>query len=85
VRFDSGDLLEPSYGHTNSPFTVEEINSGIIAWLRSASYCKHKVKIMAGTTLREFIQIFKGLEYRVYLPIMEMSLDELIEVKKLVG
>lgn len=45
-------LRTPDYGHLNSPWSVEAINSGAVPWLKNGI-----AKIYAGTTLRTFRQI----------------------------
>jgi len=49
-----GPFWTPCDGHVNSPYSVEQINSGAVAWLRTASYADKQIAIMAGTTLKDF-------------------------------
>lgn len=56
VMFEAG-LMRPSDGHLNSPFSVEQINAGAIAWLRSPSYEEAQVIIPAGSTLWRFVEL----------------------------
>lgn len=63
------NLDQPCDGHSNSPFSVEDINAGAIAWLRSASYQQKKVFIPAGTTLADFISTIHECGGQVFLPI----------------
>ena len=51
VYFDS-DLETPASGVCNSPWSVQQINAGQVAWLRDGF--KPERFIMAGTTLQEF-------------------------------
>lgn len=52
----------------NSRYSVEQINSGAIAWLASNEWDKKKIAIMAGVTLPEFIEKIKESGGEVYLP-----------------
>ncbi|MEW6016454.1 MAG: hypothetical protein AB1760_00105 [Pseudomonadota bacterium] len=47
--------------------SVDEINRGDVPWLRSPDWSKQRVRIMAGTTLREFIGAIRGAGGVVYL------------------
>lgn len=49
----SADMETPREGYNNSPFSVEVINSGAIAWLRSSTWSKVKVEIQAGALTRK--------------------------------
>lgn len=46
------EFKEPCYGCGNSPFSVKEINSGAIAWLRN----DEAGNLMAGTTMADTIK-----------------------------
>lgn len=59
-------LITPDDGHSNSDYSVMDINKGQIAWLRSYEYEKNPVRIFAGTTLGEFKSIIKKLKGRIY-------------------
>jgi hypothetical protein len=49
------ELSTPRDGYTNSPFSVEQINGGAIAWLYAPSWADNpNINIHAGTTLPEF-------------------------------
>jgi hypothetical protein len=49
------NLDQPCDGHYNSPWSVEEINAGAVAWLRSPGYIDGaKIVIPAGTPLSQF-------------------------------
>jgi hypothetical protein len=49
------NLDQPCDGHRNSPWSVEQINAGAVAWLRSPSYVgRRKIVIPAGTPLSQF-------------------------------
>lgn len=62
------ELIEPSYSHCNSPWSVKDINAGQIAWLRSPSWSDNKIAIHAGTTLDEFVRIIEEDGGVIYLP-----------------
>lgn len=64
----SADMDTPRKGHLNSPFSVETINTGAVAWLRSSTWSKVKVAIQAGATLEEFIDKIELVGGEVYLP-----------------
>lgn len=64
LYFETNDWSErrPCDGYVNSPYSVEDINKGAIAWLHTDKY-----NIQAGTTMEEFIKIIKdngGCIYR---------------------
>ena len=61
-----GEFDEPKDGYNNSPFSVEQINAGAIAWLRSCAWNDETVVIPAGTTLEEFIRLIKSVGGKVY-------------------
>ena len=61
------DLETPCSGHNNSPYSVEAINKGGVAWLQSPSYVKEPIRIFAGTTLSQFLAIIKELRGKVYM------------------
>ena len=52
----------PCDGHFNSPFSVEDINRGDIAWIRGENF-----NIQAKTTFEDFIKIVEKNNGRVYL------------------
>lgn len=53
VFFDA-DLVTPCDGCLNSSWSVEQINKGAVAWLRSRSHVKDPTVILAGTPYGEF-------------------------------
>jgi hypothetical protein len=55
VRF-GGPFLQPCEGFYNSPHSVQQINSGVIPWLRSAWWDEHSQNVRAGATLQEFTE-----------------------------
>ena len=54
LYFETNDWSErrPCDGHWNSPYSVDDINKGAIAWLHT-----DKFNIQAGTTMKDFIDI----------------------------
>lgn len=65
-----GDFESPSDGHTNSPWSVAQINAGAVAWLRSISWGKKKkpIVIPAGTPLNLFCELICKGGGNVYFP-----------------
>lgn len=49
------NLVTPNNGVSNSPFSVDSINKGYIAWLRD-EYGNTNTKIMAGCGIEEFCE-----------------------------
>lgn len=68
--FYEADLEEPYGGKFNSVFSVEMINNGEIPWLRSPSYSEKRIKIMAGTTLEDFVDLIESINGHVFVPII---------------
>lgn len=66
VKFDGVFWETPCSRVRNSIYSVEDINGGDVAWLRFA-YSKTTAEIYAGTTLREFIDIVRGLGEKIYV------------------
>lgn len=64
VAFDV-EMKEPCTDQLNSPYSVDQINRGDIAWLRPYY---EGVPIPAGTTLRQFIELIELNDGVVYLP-----------------
>lgn len=63
-----GPYILPNHEHINSPYSVQMINRGDIAWLRPSWHSLKNVKpIHAGTTLEEFVKRVKEAGGRVYL------------------
>lgn len=65
VAFQSG-LSTPSEGHSNSPYSVEQINAGHAPWLRDR-YMDTGVVVHAGTPLSEFKRLIKKSGGAVYI------------------
>lgn len=51
----------PCTGYTNSPYAVEDINKGVVAWLWTDNF-----KIFAGTTIEDFIKIIQDNNGKIY-------------------
>lgn len=51
LAFFSDTLADPPFGHCNSPYSVEAINHGAVAWLSD----RCKINIQAGCGIEEFI------------------------------
>lgn len=58
-------------GYINSPYSVQAINHGAIAWLSPPSYSNSKIYIQAGTTIRDFIEKIHATGGTVYVPIKQ--------------
>ena len=63
VAFD-GAFIEPYDMYTNSPWSVDEINAGACAWLRTWTDGEG---LFAGATYREFVEFIQEHDGRVYL------------------
>lgn len=64
-----GSFDRPEDHHTNSPYSVEMINRGAIAWLRPSQWGnEHKVLIHAGASVEDFIRLVEESGGTVYLP-----------------
>ena len=68
---ECGDLQTPEDMDYDTPYSVNEINSGVIAWLHGKI-----VNIMGGTTLEEFVEKVKEAGGEVYLGLETMKLLE---------
>lgn len=62
------DLITPDYNCANSSFSVQGINAGQIAWLRSHHWQEEAVAIMAGTSPKEFIEKIEKNGGEIFLP-----------------
>jgi len=71
VAYD-GEFETPDHNYRNSPYSVERINKGVVAWLDNTSCMSGKelkekgMVIMAGTTLPDFIKKIKQGGGNVY-------------------
>lgn len=64
--FFSGNFSQPCEGHLNSPYNVQMINRGDVPWLRSGT-----IRIMAGTTLPDFVAAVREAGGQVYVEYQE--------------
>lgn len=62
VYFELDDYKVPCSGYSNSPYSVRDINRGVVAWLWSDQF-----KLFAGATMEEFIQTIETHGGSVYL------------------
>jgi hypothetical protein len=61
------DLYQPCYGCLNSPWSVEQINAGAVAWLASPTYAKgDQIVIPSGTPLSQFKDLIRQAGGCVY-------------------
>lgn len=67
IKFEA-DLSEPCDGHFNSPYSVDSINAGAVAWLSSSQWTKDKVFIQAGCLIDDFIDKIESIGGEVYIP-----------------
>ena len=61
-------LSAPDEGHTNSPYCVQDINRGDVPWLQSNAWSMAGIRIMAGTTFKEFAITINQVGGTVYVP-----------------
>jgi len=67
----SGDFETPCYAHAISPFSVEDINSGAIAWLRGTDEYHKPLCIGAGVSLEEFVDLIQAGGGKVYTELQD--------------
>lgn len=53
------NVITPRTGLLNSPYTVEDINNNVTPWITIQREKEHSIFIKAGTTLKEFLDIYK--------------------------
>lgn len=68
VAFEA-DLSRPCDDQFNSPWCVDQINAGAIAWLRPPRWNDRGKVIPAGTTLRDFIRLVHESGGDVFVPL----------------
>jgi len=61
-----GDLDAPNEHYANSPYSVQRINKGAVPWLVSSQWNKEFVKIPAGTSIFDFIELVETAGGKVY-------------------
>jgi hypothetical protein len=70
VAFDDcGQLRITGSDSFNNPYSVQDFNTRRVPWLSPYDWSEHRVVIMAGTTLREFIEKVQKAGGIVYLPV----------------
>lgn len=66
VAFDA-DLVTPDDGHCNSPYSVEQINAGAVAWLRSCFWRSGPpIVVPAGVSIEQFTALVHQAGGEVY-------------------
>lgn len=70
LKFD-WDAEQPSDGHSNSPYSVEQINSGVVPWLRPSRWVKGGQNVYAGISMNDFCKIIVGSGGKVYRELFE--------------
>lgn len=62
-----GDFETPDEGHCNSPYSVQQINAGVVAWLRTSRWRDGKpVVVPAGVTVERFCELIREGGGEVY-------------------
>lgn len=59
--------------YSASPFSVEAINAGAIAWLQTEAWRKELIVIPAGTSLQIFINLIQMAGGEVYIAVSDLS------------
>ena len=66
VAFDGG-FYTPCDSHNNSPYSVEQINSGVVPWLND--WKSDGIVIYAGTTLSQFCELVRKAGGTIYMEV----------------
>ena len=53
--YDGWNIRQPKDGHYNSPYSVDDINNGAIAWL----FCEEAGGLKGGATIEEAVEWLK--------------------------
>ncbi|MDE6946261.1 MAG: hypothetical protein K2P14_03640 [Anaeroplasmataceae bacterium] len=61
IYFELNDYKVPCSGMNNSPYSVQDINNGVVAWLWNDNF-----KLFAGVTMTEFIDTIKANGGKIY-------------------
>lgn len=61
IYFELNDYKVPCSGTQNSPYSVQDINKGVVAWIWT-----DKFKLFAGATMEEFINAIKENDGKIY-------------------
>lgn len=68
VMFHAYDIETPSSRYGNSPYSVDKINAGAVAWLTGYDYTNKKyVAINAGASIDEFKQKVRQCGGKIYI------------------
>lgn len=68
------DIYEPCDGHSNSPYSVEDINVGRVPWLMVEKLCENgrdfetQGQLFAGATVAEFVEFIEQYDGVVLVP-----------------
>lgn len=62
VYFELDFYNVPRSGYLNSPYSVENINRGVVAWIWNDNF-----KLFAGTTMEEFIDTIQDNGGKIYV------------------
>lgn len=62
IYFELSDYKVPRSGYLNSPYSVETINKGVVAWIWNDNF-----KLFAGTTIDKFIETIEDNGGTVWL------------------
>ena len=68
LKFESDILEKPSDYHWNSPYSVRDINAGVVAWLRGELSDHTMIVIHAGTSIDEFKSKVRQAGGTIYVP-----------------
>ena len=66
---DFATIQEPCQGYHNSPYSVEDINSGKVPWLEIATKNGYTEKIFAGISIEDFVSKMEDLPIVIYTPL----------------
>lgn len=72
IRFE-GSFDYPNSGVSNSSYSVEDINKGAVAWLRTEKWDKQAGALFAGATLQEFIDFVQAHGGKIWAPWLGVS------------
>ena len=64
----TAEYRTPNDGHVNSPWSVQAINAGSVAWLIPDPWREGLTPIPAGTELADFVRIIEASGGEVYIP-----------------
>lgn len=61
IYFELNDYKTPCSGTDNSPYSVQDINKGVVAWIWNNNF-----KLFGGATMTEFIDTIKDNGGKIY-------------------